>query len=152
VVPVSDSIYPHMIRYADYRLFWRVYLRGLLMWFAGCTLVIVWAPEMCRLILGPEFVESGPLLRVLAVNVFIAYSAIMFGYPALSPLGRAAHANYSLVVCAILAVAGYASLWLAGAVSPISVCVIATCVTGSLFVLRLGAFIRARPEWRRPTA
>lgn len=141
VIPVSDSIYPHMVRSRDFRVFWRVYLGGLAAWFLGCLSVFVLSEQLCVLVLGPSFAPAGALLRILSVGVFIAYSSNLFGYPALTPIGRAQHANYALLCGAIVTVSGLVVLVATGTVSPTSVCILLVISQGTILAYRLGAFL-----------
>lgn len=139
VVPVSDTLYPHMILTGDYAMFRRVYLRGLAFWFMGCLVVFIWADEVCTLLLGASFAPAGDYLRILVVGTFMAFSSNLFGYPALTPLGLAQHANIALVVSGVLSVALYLGLWLGDRVNVLSVCAVMAASNFIVFSYRIGA-------------
>lgn len=148
VIPISDSIYPHMVRTRDYRLFWRVYLGGLALWFLGCFGVFLWAEDICAIILGEPFAPAGELLRILAVGVFIAYSSNLFGYAALTPLGLARHANYALFVGAGVTLCSYSALSIMGVVQPATVCTVVVVSQAAIFLYRFGVFLVHRSRWQ----
>lgn len=139
VVPISDAIFPHMVRTRDFRVFWRVYLVGLALWFTGCLGVFLFAVPLCVFILGPAYEPAGPLLQILAVGVFIAYSSNMFGYVSLTPLGLAHHANLALILASIGALLAYLTLWAASFISPVSVCIVMVGAQFCIFAYRATA-------------
>lgn len=98
LTPITDSLYPHMIRSRDYRLFLKVYFFGVAIWFVLCSIVFVFADFFCYMILGPLYENAGDVLRILVVGCFFAFSSNMFGYNALSPIGKVKHANIAIIV------------------------------------------------------
>ena len=89
IPPLGDALYPSMVNKKDYRLFYRIVLRGGILWFLACVLVEVLATPLCVLILGGQYASAGGFLRILMVGVFFGYFSFMFGYPALSMIGKA---------------------------------------------------------------
>ena len=122
--PVSDSLYPHMVNKKDYRLFRKVILVGGGVWFVICAAVFVLANDVCRIVLGPDYAEAGDLLRVLLFGNFMAFFSNMFGYNALTPIGKANHANIALVISAVINVIACTALWAMDAISLISICIV----------------------------
>ena len=88
IPPLGDALYPSMVNKKDYRLFYRIVLRGGSLWFLACARVEVLATPLCVLILGGQYASAGGFLRILMVGVFFGYFSFMFGYPALSPIGK----------------------------------------------------------------
>lgn len=99
---------------------------------------------------SPESVEmglysgAGGFLRILMVGVFFGYFSFMFGYPALSPIGKATWANAAIMVSAIVNLTACAVLWLAGNITPLTVCVVFSSTNITTFIVRFGAFMKFR--------
>lgn len=121
ITAVSDSLYPHMINKKDYRLFFKVLSVGIFVWFFVCLVFWIFAPQICVIVLGPEYAQAGDILRVLILGNFMAIFANWFGYPVLSPIGLANHANIAILVAALFCIASLSVLWFADSISLISV-------------------------------
>lgn len=124
LTPVTDSLYPHMINRKDYRIYRKIFFVGLVAWFGVCLLVFLFAPQVCVFILGPEYVEAGELLRILLVGTFLAFPSSMLGYPALSPIGLANHANIAILLAALVNAVLFGVLLVIDSINPYSVCAV----------------------------
>lgn len=147
--PVSDSLYPHMVNKRDYRLFKKVVLLGGAAWFVGCLGAFVFASEICRFILGPDYEAAGDILRILLFGNFMAFFSNMFGYNALVPIGKANHANAALLVSAGVNVVACGLLWLTDSISLVSVCTVIALTNFTVFGYRGAVFWRNRHLARR---
>jgi O-antigen/teichoic acid export membrane protein len=148
LTPITDSLYPHMVRKRDYRLFKRVYLFGLLAWFGICVIVFIAAEPICVLLLGPDYAHAGQLLQILMPGVFLAFSSNMFGYNALSPIGLAAQANWAIVVSALVNVVAYLVLLMLGELSLVTACVVMSATNIVVFGYRALVLVRYRHRIR----
>lgn len=144
LLPVSDSLYPHMINKKDYKLFWKIYLRGVIVWFLCCSLVFVLAPDICGLLFGEVYRGAGDYLRVLLFGTFMAFSSNMFGYNALSPIGLALHANFSIVFSMIFNLIFALTLLQYGLVSVLTVCILVAANNLLIFLYRYIFFYKNR--------
>lgn len=144
LLPISDSLYPHMINKKDYNLFWRIYLRGVLVWFVCCTFVFVLAPDICGLLFGETYRVAGDYLRVLLFGTFMAFSSNMFGYNALSPIGLASHANFAIVFSMAFNLIFSLILLRYGFVSVLTVCILVAINNLLIFLYRYFFFCKNR--------
>lgn len=144
ITPISDSLYPHMIKKRDYTLFRKVYLTGVVGWLAGCTIVFIYAPDICSLLLGENYREAGGALRILVSGTFIAFSSNLFGYNALAPIGLMRHANIALIFSLAINVATFVLLYLADALSLTSVASVVALANFSTLAYRATVFYRHR--------
>lgn len=151
VIPVSDALYPHMVNTRDYRLFWRVYGVGLAIWLAGCAGVFFSAEHICVIILGPPFAAAGPILQILAIGTFFAYSGNMFGYVALAPLGLAHHANIAVVVGAGVGAIALLGFAMTSTVNVITVAIASVISSFTIALYRLMTLLFHRSRWLHPS-
>ena len=142
--PVSESLYPHMVNKKDYSLFRKVVMIGGVVWFIGCLIVFILAEDVCRILLGEQYAAAGDLLRILLFGNFMAFFSLMFGYNALVPIGKAAHANIALLVSAVVNVVACGVLWLTDSVSLVSVCIVIASTNFIVFGYRGFVFWRNR--------
>ena len=144
--PVGDALYPSMMNKKDYRLFFRTLLVVGGVWLAGCAGAAVLATPLCEIILGPQYTDAGGALRILMVGVAFGLFSNLFGYPALSPLGKAKEANVGIMVSTIASLAMFVALWVTGNITMESVCIVVSTMNVISFAYRSVVFCKA---WRR---
>lgn len=144
LAPVSDSIYPHMVHKKDYRLFRKVILVGGILWFVGCLVAFVFANTICAIILGPDYAVAGDYLRILLLGNFMAFFSNMFGYNALTPIGKSNHANIALLASAAVSVIICSLLWLTNSINLVSVCSVVALTNFIVFGYRGAVFWKNR--------
>lgn len=128
VTPVVDSMYPYMVRRKDFRLMKRVLLIGSIVMVTGCTFVAVFANDISAIIFGHDYYGAGEYLRVLTIVVFLSFPSMLLGFPVLSPLGLAKHANISNIIAALSQIIQIIILFVTDSLSVINICII-TCIT-----------------------
>ena len=128
VTPVSDSLYPYMIKNRNFKLIKKLLLIGMPIFFVGCTVVMIFANPLCAFVFGKNFYKAGDYLRLLAPVVFFSYPGMLFGFPVLSPMGLAKKVNSSTIYGALLQIVMLVGLHLSVGITPGRICV-ATCIT-----------------------
>lgn len=100
--PISDSLYPYMVKNRDFKLVKKVLMIMEPIILVFCTCCFIWAEPLCRLVFGPDFAPAGQVLRaMLPVGVVILPSYIL-GFPVLSAMGMPKHANYSVIFGSVI--------------------------------------------------
>ncbi len=129
ISPVTDSLYPYMVKHRNFRMVKKLLILGVPVLLVGCSVVMVFAKPLCAFVFGAEYYEAGTYLRLLAPVVFFSYPSTMFGFPVLTPMGLAKYANLSTICAAILHILMLIGIYIfTGSLSPIYIC-IATCIT-----------------------
>ena len=144
IPPIGDALYPSMMKKKDYSVFRRIVLVGGCVWFAVCAAVAALAPQLCGIILGDQYISAGNYLRILMFGVFLGFFSFMFGYPALSPIGKATYANAAIMVSACVNLTVCAILWLTDSITPLSICIVFASTNLTVLTVRLGAFMHFR--------
>lgn len=137
--PISDSLYPYMVKHRDFKLVKKVLLLLEPLIFAFCAVCFVWAEELCALFFGADFAPAGQVLRaMLPVGVVILPSYIL-GFPMMSAMGISQHANYSVIFGSVLHIINLLVLSLTGNINMvtlgISVSVAETLILGYRIVV-----------------
>lgn len=128
ITPITDSLYPYMIRNRNFKLIKKLLLVGMPVLFVGCGTVMVFAEPLCAFAFGSEYYEAGKYLRLLVPTVFFSYPGTMFGFPTLSPLGLSKHVNLSTIFAAVLQISMLIILHVTVGITVERIC-IATCIT-----------------------
>ena len=128
--PISDSLYPYMIKNKDFKLIKKILLIFMPIITVGCIGVWIWAEPICILLFGSEYAEVGAILRLLLPIAFLILPSYMLGFPTLSPVGLTKYANYSVIFSACIHVLLLLILFISNQFSITTLC-IATSITAT---------------------
>lgn len=128
ISPITDSLYPHMVKHRNFALVKKLLIIGMPVLFVGCGVVMIIANPLCAFVFGEEYYQAGDYLRLLAPVVFFAYPGMMFGFPMLTPMGLAKHANRSVICGAVLQLSMIALIHFIWGITPEKICIV-TCIT-----------------------
>ncbi len=118
--PVSDSLYPYMVKNRDFKLVKKVLTIAMPIIIVGCTGAFLWAESLCALLFGADFAPAGKVLRaMLPVGVVILPSYIC-GFPMLSAMGLTKHANYSVIFGTVCHLIMLLTLYLTGSITTVT--------------------------------
>ncbi|MBC1813280.1 oligosaccharide flippase family protein [Listeria booriae] len=137
--PLADSLYPYMVKNRDFRLLKKIIWMIMPPVIIICIVLSIYANECMALFLGPAFYGAGSILRLLLPIVAITPLIYMLGFPTLSPMGLAKHANLSTVVSAVVQLVGLSILFLTGTFSVQTLCMMT--VLSQFTVLMYRVFI-----------
>lgn len=114
LMPISDSLYPYMVKHHDYRLVKKVLLILEPIIFVFCTVMFLIAPQFCELFFGEGYAPAGKVLRVMLPTAVVLLPSYICGFPMLSSMGLAKHANYSTVFGSVIHLINLAILYFTG--------------------------------------
>lgn len=134
ITPVTDSLYPYMVRNRDFKLIKKLLAIGMPILTVGCILVAILAEWICVFLFGTEFAPAGEYLRLLTPVVWCAFPAMIFGFPVLSPMGLTKWANISNIFGAVIQIILLFVCHIVGRLSATTIC-ICTCATEILTLL-----------------
>lgn len=144
--PIADSLYPYMIKNRNFKLIKKILLVLMPPICLGCFVLGIFAEEFCVFFFGPEYAGAGKALVLLLPVVVFTLPGYILGFPTLSPLGLAKHANLSTVFGAVIQIIQLAALWTVDGLCMESIC-IATCITEAFVLLyRIVVVFRHRNE------
>lgn len=134
LTPLVDSLYPHMVKNKDFRLVKKILLVFVPIITVICTIVWIFAYDICAIIFGPDFRGAGEYLRWLLLTAVVAFPSMVLGYPTLSPMGLARFANLSVIGASVVHITQLLLLFATGRLTVVTVC-IATIITESIALL-----------------
>lgn len=126
--PVTNSLYPHMVRNSDFRFARKVILIFLPIAAVGTVVFALLAPVIMRVLGGVEYVPGAEVLLWLSPMLFTSFFSILLGWPVLGAVGNVRQLALSafittvfntLALCAI-AVLGIASIAMIAVVRNVS--------------------------------
>ena len=114
LTPISDSLYPYMVKNHDYKLVKKVLLILEPIIFVFCTVMFIIAPWFCEFFFGEGYGPAGNVLRVMLPTAVVLLPSYICGFPMLSSMGLAKHANYSTVFGSVVHLINLAILYFTG--------------------------------------
>lgn len=100
--PVSQALYPYMVRTKNYSVFFKLLYACLAISIFGCTVGWIWGQSIINILYGAHFSDSYVILAILLVALIFNTMAVLLGYPALVPIGLAKIANRSVIYAGVL--------------------------------------------------
>lgn len=100
--PLANSLYPHVAKNKDIKLFKKLFVVALLVVLVGGIIGYFVAPHLIIFLFGAEYAESVQIFNLHMVALVFVFPSIMLGYPLLAALGFSKAANSSVIVGAII--------------------------------------------------
>lgn len=104
--PVTNGIYPHMVREKDFKVIWTALAVFLPVIAAGCLIIYFGADTILLLIGGQKYAVAAPLLKWFIPLLFISFPAMLFGWPALGAIGKTKETTKTTIITAMAQVCG----------------------------------------------
>ena len=100
--PISDGVYPEMIRSRDFSI-----MKKILKWMTpvivvGCIVCYACAGIGMYILGGNKYIVAVPVFRLLIPCLFFGFLAIMFGWPTLGAIGKTKETTVSTVISVII--------------------------------------------------
>lgn len=140
--PISDSIYPYMVKQKNFVLVKKLLLILEPLVIVCCTLLWLLAPQAVRIVCGAGYENAVPMLRAMLPIVAITLPAYLCGYPVLGALGKIKWANLSVVISASFHVVGLIVLVIARQIGFIQVIALTCCTQFLELGIRMAVIFR----------
>lgn len=116
--PLIQVTYPYMAKTKNKLFHQNVLKYSMILNTLLCTLIIIFAPHIIRILFGAGYMPSTGVLRLLAAALMIVIPSILLGYPFLAVLGQQRYANGSVIIgslvhlAMLLAVAPFINIYI----------------------------------------
>lgn len=148
--PISDSLYPYMVKNRDFKLVKKVLTIAMPVIFAGCAVVFIFAEPLCVWFMGDDFVGVGNVLRTLIPAIFVILPSYILGFPTLSAMGLSKHANYSVIFGSALHIAGLVALYFTGNMNIFTLGCMVSVTETAIMLYRLVVVLKNRRLFNAP--
>lgn len=136
ISPISDSIYPYMVRNKNFHLVKKLILLLEPLIIAGCVLLYFIAPWFIRIFCGKGYENAVPIFRAMLPLIIISLPTYLFGYPLMGALGIIKIANLSVIIGSVFHVAGLFALYFARVLSFVPVALLTFATEIVVFAIR----------------
>lgn len=132
--PITNGVYPHMIREKSLRFIHKVLLIIMPFVAIGCVLCFVFSKTALLIVGGEDYVNAYTLFRCLIPILFFSFPAQLYGWPTLGAAGLVKQTTASTVIAACFQVAGLLLLIVTNSMTLYSIAIL-KCLTELIFML-----------------
>lgn len=112
--PITDGIYPHMVKNRSWKLIAKTAKLFMTIITAGCVFTFFAARYALLIVGGEKYITAVPLLRAFIPLLFFSFPAMLYGWPALGAIGKEKETTATTMITAGLQVLGLLILMLVG--------------------------------------
>lgn len=144
VSPISDSLYPYMVKNRDFKLVKKVLLvlEPLIILF--CGVFFVFAEPLCALIFGADYAPAGQVLRAMLPVGVVVLPSYICGFPMMSAMGISKYANYSVIFGSALHICNLLLLYITGNINMVTLGLSVSVAETVILIFRLVVIWRYR--------
>ncbi|MBR2478832.1 MAG: oligosaccharide flippase family protein [Clostridia bacterium] len=148
ISPISDSLYPYMVKNKDFKLIKKVILVLEPIIILGCAILFIWANPICIWLFGDEYGYVGDVLRTMLPAVVFILPSYILGFPVLGAMGMNKHANYSVIVGSCIHIVNLLVMYFAGVMNIITLGFATSVAEGIVLIYRIIVVIKNKDKLR----
>lgn len=148
--PISDSLYPYMVKNRDFKLVKKVLMIAMPVIILGCTVVFIWAKPLCLWFFGAEYGDTAPVLRAMLPVVVVILPSYILGFPTLTAMGLSRHANYSVIFGSAIHIVNLLVLYFTGNMNMVTLGAMVSVAETLILLYRIVVIVRHRDLLQTP--
>ena len=145
--PISDAIYPEMVRSKDAGLLKKIIKLFTPLIVVGCLVCVFFGRYALLIVGGEKYVGAVPVFKALIPVLFLGFYAIIFGWPALGSINRVKETTKSTVTAAIIQIALTGLAVATGKYTLLRMTIIRCLGESVMFIIRIYYFRKYRSEF-----
>ena len=145
--PITSGIYPSMVRTRSMKFITRILLIFMPIVTAGCVICFLFADFFVTLVGGAQYAPAADVFRALIPVLFFSFPAMLFGWPALGPVGKQRETTLTTIITAAAQVSGLTMLILSGRFTLINIALLRGATELLMLLLRGGYCYQFRNEF-----
>ncbi len=146
VSPISDSIYPYMVKNRDFKLIKKI-LYILMPIITICGIIgFIYARPICGIIFGDEYLDAYVILRYMIPLLFMTLPTYLLGFPTMTPLGLKKEANFSVIFASIYHIVIVFILFVVKKLNVNSICILTITTEFLVLLIRVVYIYRYKKE------
>lgn len=134
--PITDGIYPHMVKTKDWNIIKKSAKIFMTIITVGCIFTFFVAQIALFIIGGEKYVTAEPLLRAFIPLLFFSFPAMLYGWPALGAIEKTKETTKTTLITAAMQVMGLFLLLLIGQFNVINLALLRGITEAGMFVMR----------------
>lgn len=134
--PITDGIYPEMIKTKNYGLLKKIVKLLLPLISLGCIMCYFLSGVVLNILGGSEYLVAVPIFRILIPSLFFGFLAAMYGWPALGAIGKTKETTMSTVTSIVVHILLLVILILTDSFTLVNIAIVRTLTEIVLFSIR----------------
>lgn len=135
--PVTNSIYPHMIREKNLGFIHKVMKLFMPIIVVGCAFVFVVAKPALVILGGEQYTDAYVLLRWMIPILFFSFPVQVYGWPTLGAVGKTKEVTASTIIAAAAQIAGLLVLGLTNHFTVINLAILRFSTEALMMYIRM---------------
>ncbi|MGT2932806.1 oligosaccharide flippase family protein [Streptococcus catagoni] len=139
--PITNSIYPFMVREKSISLLNKVRNRITLPIIFGIIIIFIFGEKIFIILGGNNYSSSAKILEYLTPVIFFSFYSMLYGWPALGVIGKVKATTISTILAAIVQIIGVFILIITDKFNLVSLAINCSLSEFLLFIIRYYVFI-----------
>ncbi|MBU5430650.1 oligosaccharide flippase family protein [Kineothrix sp. MSJ-39] len=147
--PITNGIYPTMIRTKSLKFIKKVSIIFMPLVVAGCLFCLVFAKYILLIVGGKQYLAAVPVFRALIPVMLFSFPGMLFGWPTLGPIGKQKQTTLTTIITAVVQVVGLGVLIITGKFSLLCIAILRGCTECLMMILRLIICFKYKNDFSR---
>lgn len=146
--PITNSLYPFMIRKKDIKFIKKISLLMVIPMLIGSAIVIFGGEYIMTVIGGDKYSEAGKILKYLLPAFIFSFYSMLYGWPVLGSIGKVKETTASTIIASIVQIFGFAILIFAKRFNLDGLAICCSVSETFLFIIRYNIYLKNKNEFK----
>lgn len=142
--PITNSLYPHMIKEKDIRFVKKINYLMMIPIALGICIVMFGAEFVMTIIGGTKYAHAGLLLRVLLPAFVFSFYSMMYGWPVLGTIGKIKETTGTTIFASLIQIMGLGILVIFNQFTLVGISICCSLSETVLFIVRYIIYYKNR--------
>lgn len=138
--PITNSLYPHMLRGIDLKLIKKINIVMIIPMTIGSAIVVFESETVMQMLGGDKYIIAGNILRVLLPAFIFSFYSMLYGWPVLGAMGKVKETTTTTIFASFVQVCGLVILILSNRFSLFGLAITNSLSEIMLFIARYYVF------------
>lgn len=122
--PITNSVFPTMLKEKDLKIVHKILLIYMPLIFAGCGLILLLGDWAVTLVLEDSYIMSSTLLKYLIPVLIASFPGLLYGWPCLGAINKQGTNTMATIVAALFQTFGIGILLIIGQFNLLAICIV----------------------------
>lgn len=147
--PITGGVYPQMVKNPSLKILKKIFAVFMPCVVGGCLFTYAFAPEIIRIINGPQYERAAEILRLLVPVLLFSFPSMLIGWPTLGAIDKAGDVTKTTVFTCVFQVAGLLLFVVLQCFTLTAVAILRGVTEMVLLGTRFGYFMKYRKEFAK---
>lgn len=142
--PITNSLYPYMIKEKDIKLIKKINIFMMIPMILGSFILIFEAESLMGILGGNEYRVAGRILKLLLPAFIFSFYSMIYGWPVLGVIGKEKSTTGTTIVASVVQIVALGLMVVTNNFTLFGLAISCSCSEFSLFITRYTIFIKNR--------